>query len=95
MTENEIAQILRAIAVDSRMQIIKLIRERQYCVNAIAGKLGISQSAVSQHLKVLKECDLVFAERYGSIIHYRLNSNRIQDFLSLLTESINHPEDDR
>ncbi len=95
MKEKDITQILKAIAVDSRMQIIKLIRDRQYCVNAIAGKLGISQSAVSQHLKVLKDCDMVFAERYGSIIHYRLNSAKVEEFLRLLTETINNTADDR
>jgi len=60
-------------------------------VNAIARNLEITQSAVSQHLKVLKDCNIVFSERYGSIIHYQLNKEKIEEFLNglsyLLTDS--------
>ncbi len=95
MTEKEIIEILKATAVDSRLQIIKLIRDKKYCVNTIARNVGISQSAVSQHLKILKDCNLVFSERYGSIIHYQLNKYKIQEFLTGFSEIINIPENDR
>ena len=80
MTENEVIEILKAFSVSSRIQIIKSIRDKRLCVNALAGKLGITQSAVSQHLKVLKACNIVYSERYGSIIHYRLNKKTIKEF---------------
>ena len=80
MKEEEIVKIYKALSVDSRLQILKLIKESKLCVNAITQKLNISQPAVSQHLSILKDVGLVKSERYGSIIHYSINMNRIDDF---------------
>ncbi len=80
MSENEIIEIFKALSVKSRIEIIKLIKDRKLCVNAITNKLGISQSAVSQHLNVLKKCNLVIFDRYGSIVHYKLNNNKVDEF---------------
>ena len=69
----ERARILRALGTESRMRIIELLKEGPLKVGAIAVRLGISQSAVSQHMKVLKELHLVFDERRSYFIHYSLN----------------------
>lgn len=69
----ERARILRALGTESRMRIIELLKEGPLEVGAIAVRLGISQSAVSQHMKVLKELHLVFDERRSYFIHYSLN----------------------
>jgi DNA-binding transcriptional ArsR family regulator len=95
MTELEISNIIKALSVNSRLQIIKFIRDRKLCVNAIAKNLSITQSAVSQHLKVLKDCNLVHTDRYGSIIHYRLNALKADEFLKGLNEMLTIRENDR
>ncbi len=69
----ERARILRVLGTESRMRIIELLKEGPLEVGAIAIRLGISQSAVSQHMKVLKELHLVFDERRGYFIHYSIN----------------------
>jgi len=86
MTEKEVIEKLKALSASSRIQIIKLIRGRKLCVNAISRKLNITQSAVSQHLRILKNCNIVYPERYGSIIHYQLNKETIEKFINALTE---------
>jgi DNA-binding transcriptional ArsR family regulator len=80
MTKQEIVKISKALSVDSRLQILKSIRDKELCVNAITQKLNITQSAVSQHLSVLKEANLVRSNRYGSIIHYSMNAGRLDDY---------------
>ncbi len=80
MNEEEIVKIYKALSVKSRLQILKLIKDKELCVNAITGKLEISQPAVSQHLSILKEAGLVKSSRYGSIIHYTMNTNRFDNF---------------
>ncbi len=92
MSELEVLEILKALSVKTRVSIIKLIGDRKYCVNAIARRLKITQSAVSQHLKILKESELVFAERYGTIIHYRLNHAKVEEFLKNLNKMLTHQE---
>jgi len=54
------------------------------CVNAIAGLLGVSQSAVSQHLRVLKVIGLIRGERRGYHIHYYMNPDKVKDYRELL-----------
>ena len=69
MNDKEIVKIYKALSVDSRLQILKLIKDKKLCVNAI-----------SQHLSVLKQAGLVKSERYGSIIHYTININQLEKF---------------
>jgi len=92
MIEEEISNIIKALSVNSRFQIIKLISNRKLCVNAIARKLGITQSAVSQHLKILKDCNLVYPDRYGSIIHYQVNKETIEHFITAFNELLKEDE---
>ena len=80
MTEKEMIKIFKALSVDSRVKILKLIKDRTLCVNAIKQQLDITQPAVSQHLSILKAAGLVNHDRYGSIIHYSMNVSRLEDF---------------
>lgn len=65
------AELFKALAVESRIKIIELLKEKgPLCVNELAEAIGISPSAVSQHLKVLKYSGLVKDERKGYFIPY-------------------------
>ena len=79
MDDEELAQLHKALSVPVRLQILKLIADRPLCVNAITGCLKISQPAVSQHLTVLKHAGLVRGDRHGYMVHYSLNSTRLQE----------------
>ena len=80
MNEEEIVKIYKALSVKSRLRILKLIKDKELCVNAITARLEISQPAVSQHLSILKKAGLVKSSRYGSIIHYKMDTNRLDNF---------------
>lgn len=80
MSEDEIVMIFKALSVGTRLQILKLIKNKQLCVGAITAQLDVSQPAVSQHLSVLKEAGLVKRDPYGSIVHYVLDTKRLEDF---------------
>ena len=70
-----ITRIFRALSVESRVEIIRLLAERTLCVGALSNLLKLSAGAVSQHLRVLKDADLVEADRRGCFIHYRLTED--------------------
>ena len=61
-------------------------RTRFLCVNAITRQLDVSQSAVSQHLRILKQAGLVRGERRGSFVHYTLEEEGINKYKTLLAE---------
>ena len=78
MTENEkLERIFKALAADARIRIVQLLKGRALCVGALATRLNVSQAAVSQHLRLLRDADLVVPERRGYFIHYRLNERTL------------------
>ena len=75
------ALALKALSDPNRYMIFQQILSRKHCVRSLSKKLGISESAVSQHMKVLREAELVYGERFGYHIHYLPNQNAL-DFLA-------------
>ncbi len=66
----EIERMLKALGEPMRFRIYNLLLERKHCVRSLSKKLNISEPAVSQHLKILREAGLVYGERCGYHIHY-------------------------
>ncbi|MCR5732456.1 MAG: metalloregulator ArsR/SmtB family transcription factor [Sphaerochaetaceae bacterium] len=76
-----LAKQLKALGDPTRLKIFQALLERKHCVRSLSNKLGITESAISQHLKVLKEASLVYGERYGYHVHY-FPTQEALDFLS-------------
>jgi ArsR family transcriptional regulator len=74
----ESAELFKILSVDKRIEIIELLKKDSLSVNVLAEKLGITQSAVSQHLRVLKSAGLVDYERQGYWIYYSLNKDILE-----------------
>ena len=70
--QQDMTRICRALSVEKRMEIVRLLAERTLCVGALSNLLGISAGAVSQHLRILKDAGLVEPDRRGYFIHYSL-----------------------
>ena len=64
------AQFLKAMGDPKRFQLLQLMSQRGYCVGALAHASGLSESAVSQHLKILREAGLVYGVKRGYYTHY-------------------------
>ena len=77
---------MKALCEPSRCRIVMLLSERAYCVSALAIKLGLSAPAISQHLRILREADIVTCEKYGYHTHYKLNKERITGLASGIAE---------
>ena len=63
-------ECMRAMSDPTRFQIVNILLHHDLCAGAVARRLGISDAAVSQHIKVLREVGLVTGEKYGYFIHY-------------------------
>lgn len=81
----ESAELFKLFSVDKRIEIVELLKKKPMSVNALADALGITQSAVSQHLRVLKSARLVKDERQGYWIYYSL----IRDALEKCRQRLN------
>ena len=73
----EMARLLKVLSVESRVRILHLLKGRALCVNALAARLGVTQGAVSQHLRVMRNAGLVIDEKRGYFVHYRLNEKTL------------------
>jgi ArsR family transcriptional regulator len=80
--------ILKAVADDTRLKIIKLLLLHNYCVGALAKQLDISEAAVSQHIKILKEANLLTGEKRGYFTHYTVNKERLSEISSFFGELV-------
>lgn len=80
---------LKALSDEKRFIIIELLLHKKYCVKALATHLGISESAVSQHLKVLRHAGLVIGKKESYFMHYEVNRGALKeigDYMITLSE---------
>ena len=77
---DKLARWLKVLSVGTRVRIVQLLKGRALCVNALAQRLGVTQSAVSQHLRVLREAGLVIDEKRGYYVHYRLDEKTFAEW---------------
>ena len=85
--------VFQAIADPSRRAIIMLLAVGAMTPNALADHFNSSRQAVSKHLQILTECELVQQEQQGREINYHLNADKMKDiekwlekFKQLLTQ---------
>jgi DNA-binding transcriptional ArsR family regulator len=86
----ELAEIFKALSDPTRLRLVKLLSEHggALCVNALAHRLGVTQSAVSQHLRVLRQAGLVNGQRRGHFVHYSLDRDRLEQYKARLRETL-------
>ncbi len=72
--------IFQAIADPTRRAILMLIAVQALTPNTMAEKFDMSRQAVSKHIKVLQECELIKPEPSGREIYYHFNPKKMQEF---------------
>ena len=86
----ELSRFFRALGDETRLHLVTLLarqeRGRALCVGRLARELDVTPSAVSQHLRVLKDLGLVRGERRSHRIHYFLDQERLAEYQKLARE---------
>src|SRR5829696_8921010 len=89
MEENatQVANLLRALANERRLLILcKLVESGEVTVNTLAEAMGLSQSALSQHLAKMRTEGLVTFRRESQTLWYRIADRRIEQLFATLHE---------
>ena len=73
----ETAEIIHIITEPSRFRLLQLLLRHHYCVKALSKKMGVSESAISQHMRVLKRCGIAEGIKIGYQIHYQIDKDKI------------------
>lgn len=82
----EAVDMLKLLANPHRLAILCHLGEREMSVTEITSLVGLSQSALSQHLAKLREQELVQTRRDQQTIYYSLRSKEVQSIIGLLRE---------
>ena len=84
----ELADLYKMFADSTRVRILSALRVQELCVLDLAALLGISQSALSHQLRILKQAKLIKCRREGKIICYSLADEHVRMILSCGMEHI-------
>ena len=95
----DLADLFKLFGDTTRMRILFSLFESEMCVCAIAELLGMTQSAISHQLKILKDANLVANRREGKTIYYFLSDDHVRTIISkgfehLIEERTENNEED-
>ena len=83
----QVAELFRAFSDASRVRMVSVLSRQEVNVSTLARSVGISESAVSHHLRSLRQMGLVNARREGKEVYYRVEDDHI---ISLFEEGVKH-----
>lgn len=77
---------MRALSDPIRRDILNLLKGGRMAAGDIAHHFSVTDAAISRHLSVLKQADLIRDEREGKFIYYRLNASVLEEILLWISE---------
>ena len=86
-TAAHVAELFRAFSDTSRVRILSALTGSEMNVSALAKMAGISESAVSHHMRGLRQMRLVQARRDGKEVYYRIDDEHI---IALFQQGVRH-----
>ncbi len=87
-----LAEVFKTLADPTRIRLIALLAEGEICVHELAQTLGMSSSAVSHQLRLLRHQGLVRSRRQGRHIFYRLDDDHVLQLLQQVRAHLAHRE---
>lgn len=85
------AERLKALAEPTRLQILEMLDHEEMCVCEMIEKLRMSQPAVSHHLKILRQAELITDRKEGKWVFYALNTASYAELVNSLQKMKENP----
>lgn len=80
----DLAKLLKLIAHESRLMVLCLLEKKEMTVGEINEQIGLSQSALSQHLAIMRKNDIVSTRRKSQTIYYKLSDKNLSKLIHTL-----------
>lgn len=84
----DVAAIFAHLSDSTRVKLLSMLAASDLCVCEMADLLGMSQPAVSHHLRILKQCDVIRFRKWGQRTMYYLSDNEIGETIRRLLEVV-------
>ncbi|TKB24787.1 winged helix-turn-helix transcriptional regulator [Desulfopila sp. IMCC35006] len=81
-------RVMKALSDPNRVRVVKLLQAKELCVCEIQEVLGLAQSTVSKHLKILEDAGLVERQRQGTWIIYSLADGSESIFAKTMLDAL-------
>ena len=81
-------KLIHVITDETRFRLLQLLMKHHFCVKALSKKLGISEPAVSQQIRILKQYQLITGVKIGYQMHYRVNSDLISSAVARFSKQM-------
>ena len=85
---DRLAEFFKAFADPTRLKILWALNKEEMCVCDLAAFLGVSESAVSHQLRMLRQLTLVTNRREGVVLYYRLADDHVSQLIRVALEHI-------
>ncbi len=85
-------KVFKALSDANRRKIISLLRKNDMTAGEISEQFDISKPSISEHLKILKNAELISSEKNGQFITYFLNSSILEDVITYFMEIVKTKE---
>ena len=85
--------VWKALAEPTRRKILSLLKDKDMNAGEIANEFNMTKPSISNHLNILKQADLVDAEKVGQNVNYSLKTSVLQDVLKLISDLSNRGKD--
>lgn len=85
--------VWKALADPTRRKILSLLKDKDMNAGEIANEFNMTKPSISNHLNILKQADLVAAEKVGQNVNYSLKTSVLQDVLKLISDLSNRGKD--
>lgn len=86
----DLAETFRAMADSNRAKMIYSLLQEELCVCDLAAVVDLSESAVSQHLRVLRSLRLVRSRKDGKMVYYSIADDHVTGLLAVCLEHLRH-----
>ena len=81
-----IQKTMKALSDPTRREILNMLKQRKISAGEITEHFNVSFAAISRHLSVLKEADLIRDSRVGKFIYYEINLSVLEEIMIWLTD---------
>ncbi len=90
LTATRLAELFQALGDPTRVRIISALSRAELCVCDLAASLGMSQSAISHQLRLLRSLRLVRGTKRGRMVYYALDDDHIRGLFESGMEHVTH-----
>jgi len=87
-TTHDAADLFKAMGDPTRLTILWALKQQEMCVCDLAALLGLTDSAISHQLKLLRTLRLVENRRQGVVLYYRLSDDHVEQLLAVALEHL-------